>query len=87
MTQHNLPGQLGIPVRHMGHFSSCVTQSTDHIAQCQETAVDRDSFLGSIAGGSSSLQSLGSSQVDEVELRRQRLDLAGRPGRRNVFRS
>jgi hypothetical protein len=35
MTRHNLPGQLGISVRHVGHFSRRVAQRADDVAQGQ----------------------------------------------------
>ena len=76
MTQHNLPGQLGISVRHVGHFSRRVAQRADDVAQGQEAAVDGDSLLGPIAGRSRSLQSFGSGQGDKVKLGGQGLDLA-----------
>jgi hypothetical protein len=43
-------------------------QGTDYLAQAKQALVDADSFLQQLARSTSLLDSLGASQVDEVEL-------------------
>ena len=56
-----LPSQFGISVGDVSHFSCCVAQRTDHVAQGQKAAVDGDPLLGSVSCGTGSFQALGSS--------------------------